>query len=58
VGGPLASAQTTVVRVTSITGTISDVPPGTYYVRVKAANHIGDSVSSNEIVVTVRSPRP
>ena len=38
---------------TGQTLTVPDVPPGTYYVRVKAANHIGDSVPSNEIVVAV-----
>jgi hypothetical protein len=38
---------------TGRTLTVPDVPPGTYYVRVKAANYIGDSVPSNEIVVSV-----
>jgi hypothetical protein len=33
--------------------TVPNVPPGTYYVRVRAWNYIGPSVPSNEIVVTV-----
>jgi hypothetical protein len=33
--------------------TIPNVPPGTYYVRATAWNHIGASVASNEIVVSV-----
>jgi hypothetical protein len=32
---------------------VPNVPPGTYYVRVRAWNDIGASVPSNEIVVTV-----
>jgi hypothetical protein len=33
--------------------TVPNVPPGTYYVRVRASNHIGSSAASNEVVVTV-----
>jgi hypothetical protein len=31
----------------------ADVPPGTYYVRVRAVNSLGAGVPSNEVVVTV-----
>ncbi len=36
------------------TRTVPNVPPGTYYVRVRAANYIGTSAPSNEVVVDVR----
>ena len=39
---------------TGTTLTVPDVPPGTYYVRVRAWNYIGASVPSNEVVVEVR----
>ena len=34
--------------------TVGGVPPGTYFVRVRAANVTGDSAPSNEVVVTVQ----
>ena len=34
--------------------TVGSVPPGTYYVRTRAANYTGASAPSNEVVVTVR----
>jgi hypothetical protein len=39
---------------TGTTLTVPNVPPGTYYVRVRAWNYIGASVPSNEVVVEVR----
>ncbi|MEZ5292394.1 MAG: fibronectin type III domain-containing protein [Vicinamibacterales bacterium] len=33
--------------------TASGVPPGTYYVRVRAGNYTGLSAPSNEVAVTV-----
>jgi uncharacterized repeat protein (TIGR03803 family) len=38
---------------TATTATATNVPPGTYFVRVVAANASGTSAPSNEIVVTV-----
>lgn len=34
------------------------VPPGTYYVRVRAANSAGTSAPSNEVVLVVAAPSP
>jgi hypothetical protein len=38
--------------------TFSGVPPGTYFVRVRAGNALGASLPSNEIVVTVGCAAP
>ena len=38
--------------------TINGVPPGTYYVRVRATNSLGSSPPSNEVIVVVPSPTP
>lgn len=46
-------ANLAVLSTSGTTLTVPNVAPGTYYVRVKAANYIGDSAPSNEIVVTV-----
>ncbi len=32
---------------------VGAVPPGTYYIRVRAANHIGTSLPSHEVIVTI-----
>lgn len=50
---PALADLATFVVPAATTVTVPNVPPGTYYVRVKAANSIGDSPASNEIVVTV-----
>jgi hypothetical protein len=36
------------------TEAFADVPRGTYYVRVRAANYTGVSAPSNEVIVAVR----
>jgi hypothetical protein len=33
--------------------TVSNVPAGTYYVRVKALNYVGESPASNELTIVV-----
>lgn len=32
---------------------VPDVPPGTYFVRVRSANGTGEGIASNEVTVTV-----
>ena len=43
-----------IFHVGNVTSFSSDVPPGTYYVRVRALNDVGASLPSNEVVINVR----
>jgi predicted nicotinamide N-methyase len=38
---------------TAVTISVSGVPSGTYYVRVRAVNALGTSVASNERIISV-----
>ena len=42
-----------IFHVGNVTSFASDVPPGTYYVRVRALNDVGASLPSNEVVIRV-----
>jgi hypothetical protein len=52
--GPGLSDLATLTVPSATTLTVPGVPPGTYFVRLRAWNDIGPSVPSNEIVVVVR----
>lgn len=49
-------AAVATLPVTSPTLTVTSVPNGTYFVRVRATNELGVSAASGEVVVTVGTP--
>jgi predicted phage tail protein len=53
-GSATGLANLATAPVTGTSRSFSGVPPGTYFVRVKAVNGAGSSGSSNEVTVTVR----
>jgi hypothetical protein len=47
-------ANLATLPVTGTSRSVPGVPPGTYFVRIRARNSAGDSSASNEVTVTVR----
>jgi hypothetical protein len=52
-GSAAGLADLATIRAASARLTVSDIPPGTYFVRVRAVNTIGASAASQEVRVVV-----
>jgi hypothetical protein len=51
VGSDPGLSDVAAIRVGNVTSFTTDVPPGTYFVRVRAVNALGAGLPSSEVVV-------